>query len=281
VTKLRPSRTVAEALPNAAANQRVKDLVATRHAVATRSGRTYDTIYFTSPSFPGVEISAAKKFVIVMVPGHADAMWTHFAPAVHAPIVIPNVPPIVAATQTIGDDIFFAQNRAEDIARVRAEEFEVDDDNDPAPENVPGLFEVPPVVVDGGLFEGQSWGWDGIDRCQTAGGGYDEPSFPHGFTPIGKTYLQLFMHFFPMTWFSAVLLPQTSAGVVDTGTAPVTFGELLRFLGVRLPMSTCLRWKVDEFWNYDTVPRDQEEDPCPYIFGLSWPRDASNASIGT
>ena len=167
-----------------------------------------------------------------MAPGHVDAMWMHFAPSVPAPIV-PNLPPMVAATQTIGDKIF------EDIACVRAEGFEVDDNNDPAPKNVPGLFDVPPAVVDGGLFEGQSWGWDGIDHRQTTGEGYDEPSFTQGFTPIGKIYLQLFMHFFPMTWFSAVLLPETSAGVVNAGTTPVTFGELLRFLGIRLLMSTC------------------------------------------
>ena len=104
-----------------------------------------------------------------MVPCHVDAMWTHFPPAVCAPIV-PDLPPIVAATQTIGDNIFFAQNHVEDITRVRAEGFEVDDDNDPAPENVPGLFDVPPVV-NGGLFEGQSWGWDGIDHRQMTGGG--------------------------------------------------------------------------------------------------------------
>jgi hypothetical protein len=169
VNKLRPSRTVAEALPNTAANQRVENLVATRHAVITRGGKTYDTIYFTSPSFPGVEISAARRYVIVMVPGHVDTMWTHFGPDVRAPIV-PNLPPVIAATQTIGDKIFFAQNRAKDIARVCDEGFEVDDDNNPAPENIPGLFNVP-AVVDGGLFEGQSWGWDGIDRRQTAGGG--------------------------------------------------------------------------------------------------------------
>ena len=166
VTKLRPSRTVATALPNAAVNQRVEDLAVTCHAVITSSGRTYDTIYFTSLSFPGIEISAAQRYVIVMAPGHVDAMWMHFAPSVHAPIV-PNLPPMVAATQTIGDKIFFAQNRAEDIARIRAEGFEVDDNNDPAPEIVLGLFDVPPAVVDGGLFEG----WDGIDHLQMAGGG--------------------------------------------------------------------------------------------------------------
>ena len=109
VNKLRPSRTVAEAIPNAAANQRLENLVATRHAVITRLGKMYDTIYFTSPSFPGVEISAARRYVIVMVPGHVDAMWPHFAPAVRASIV-PNLLPIIAATQTIiGDEIFFAR----------------------------------------------------------------------------------------------------------------------------------------------------------------------------
>ena len=169
VNKLRPSRTVAKALPNAAANQRVEDQVATCHAVITRSGQMYDTIYFTLLSLPGVEISAAQRHVIINVPGHSNAIWTHFvAHTVRAPIVT-NLPPIVAATQTIGNEIFFAQNCAEDIARVRAEGFEVDDDNDPAPKNVPGFFDVPPVV-DGGVFEGQSWGWGGIDFRLTVAG---------------------------------------------------------------------------------------------------------------
>ena len=70
----------------------------------------------------------------------------------------------------------------------------------------------------------------------------------HRSLPIGKTYLQLFMHFFPMMWFSAILLPETNAGVVNTGTTPVNFGELLRFLGICLLMSTC------SGWSYDVVP---------------------------
>jgi hypothetical protein len=110
-------------------------------------------------------------------------------------------------------------------------------------------------------------GRDGIDLCLTAGGGYNEPSFHHGFTPIGKTYLQLFMHFFLMTWLSDVLLPQTSAGIANNPcSAPLTFCELLRFLGIRLLMLTCSGWKVDQFWNYEDAPCDQEEDPCPYNF---------------
>jgi hypothetical protein len=47
------------------------------------------------------------------------------------------------------------------------------------------------------------------------------------------------MHFFSMMFFFDVLLPKTSAGVVDSGSTPVTFGTLRRFLGIRLLMLMC------------------------------------------
>ena len=72
VNKLRPSQRVAQALPNTAANQRVDDLLATCHAVSTRGGKMYDTIKFTSQSIPGVEINAAKRYIVVTAQGHVD-----------------------------------------------------------------------------------------------------------------------------------------------------------------------------------------------------------------
>jgi hypothetical protein len=53
----------------------------------------------------------------------------------------------------------------------------VDEDNDPAQENIPAVNETPPVVNN--LLEGQEWGWDGINQCVVAGGNYNEPSFPN------------------------------------------------------------------------------------------------------
>jgi hypothetical protein len=106
-------------------------------------------------------------------------MWEQVAAAVVVPTA-PTLPPVVATHNIIHDDIYFAKNRAEDIARVRNEGFEVDDDNDPAPENIPDPAEAPPVVIEAGLYEGQTWGWDGVDRRHTAGGRYDEPSFQQG-----------------------------------------------------------------------------------------------------
>ncbi len=55
-------------------------------------------------------------------------------------------------------------------------------------------------------------------------------------------------------------------GLVNTVAAPLTFGELLCFLGIHLLMATCSGWNTDQFWNYDDISRDQEEDPCLYNF---------------
>ena len=73
---------------------------------------------------------------------------------------------------------------------------------------------------------------------------------PSGFRPHQEDLppaLHVFMHFFPMMWFFEVLLQATSAGVVNTDTTAVTFGKLPRFLGIRLLMSTCSGWNVDQF----------------------------------
>ena len=54
------------------------------------------------------------------------------------------------------DRLFHAGNNAEDIANVRLMGLAVNDDNNPAPENIPG--------ADGAtLPNDQTWGWDGID----------------------------------------------------------------------------------------------------------------------
>ncbi len=87
-----------------------------------------------------------------MAEGHADAIWAHTV--INHPAAAPATFP--EGNDLIDDYIFFAQNRSEDIARVRAEGFEVDDDKNPAPENIPDDSDEPPVAVNGGLFEGLS-----------------------------------------------------------------------------------------------------------------------------
>ncbi len=135
---LLPSRDVASTFPNTTSTQRLDDLVAVCRAQHTRRGMSVDTVFLTSPTFPGIEMSAARKRVVVVEGGHVDSFWPDVAQQAVQAIAIA-VPVNVV-------------NTAEDIARVQAEDFEVEDDNDPAPENIPNG----PPDINIGLYEGQS-----------------------------------------------------------------------------------------------------------------------------
>ena len=91
-----------------------------------------------------------------------------------------------------------------------------------------------------------------------------QPSFSGEWSPKSKTYLDIFLHLLPVAWMKEVLLPTTSVAVEGDGLLPVSWGELLRFLGLWLLMSTVSGWQKADFWS--TSPYDEQEHPCPYRF---------------
>ena len=115
VSMLRPTQEVAQRIVNRVPNQRVHDLVATRRAMQTCGRTTFEAIFFTSATFPDVELWAARDRTKVHEQGHPDCLWTNWLQADGAEAPVPtneNVREIPAAI------IFDAENRAEDIARV-------------------------------------------------------------------------------------------------------------------------------------------------------------------
>ena len=130
VKNLCPTREVTQRILNPAPCQHVTDLVAVRHGNITRGGLTYEAIYFTSPLFPDLELHAAKRFTIVPQEGHGNNIWNMpLQPdGTPAPAVMDN------EGQEINSQIFNANNCMDDIARVRAEGFEVYDDNEALPD---------------------------------------------------------------------------------------------------------------------------------------------------
>jgi hypothetical protein len=106
------------------------------------------------------------RWVKVLEQGDPSLVWDE-------PGVASTVPTPTATNEQgeeIVDWVFQAQNWAEDIALIRAMGFEVDDDNEPAPENIPPP-DMPLFMIGGDLHEGQEWGWDGIDQRAGLGGG--------------------------------------------------------------------------------------------------------------
>ena len=65
------------------------------------------------------------------------------------------------------------QNNAEDIQLMLDMGFDVDDDDAPAPENVPGPTEED--CGNDGLYDGQSWGWSGFCERRSNSFGNSQP----------------------------------------------------------------------------------------------------------
>jgi hypothetical protein len=76
VKNLRPSREINERILNPLPRQRVTDLIATRRAMITRGRSTFEAIYFTSATFPNLDLYAARKFTVVDAEWHNDRLWT-------------------------------------------------------------------------------------------------------------------------------------------------------------------------------------------------------------
>lgn len=70
------------------------------------------------------------------------------------------------------------------------------------------------------------------------------------------------MQFFPWVWFTEVFLTATNANLNGT---PISIGELLRYIGLWLRMSSVGGgFKRDDLWS--TASFDKDNNPCPYNF---------------
>jgi hypothetical protein len=255
---LRPSQVVAEAFINADKDYTLEDLIAVERKVILRKGKPIKSYFFRSPSLPGL-VSCAEKWATVLEQGEHFLIWDEpgLAPSVLTP------PATNEAGEEIADFVFQAQNRAEDIALVRAMGFEVDDDDEPAPENIPAdderLFR-----LGGDLHDGQEWGWDGIDqRAGLLGGMYHQPTFANSWSPQGKSFVDIFLHLFPVRFVETVMVEATSRVLMSDNLVRTTIGEMLRYIGMWLLMS-CYMKPPEYFWRpatrTTTILGDDSED---------------------
>ncbi len=124
------------------------------------------SIFYRSETIPGL-LHSAEQWATVLEQGTSE-IWggEPEATMAAAPVTLNE------QDEPIADFVFNAQNRAEDIALVRAMSFEVDNDNEPAPENLPrpgvGMGRDRPASRSG---DERSWGWDGIDQRAKLGRG--------------------------------------------------------------------------------------------------------------
>jgi hypothetical protein len=102
-----------------------------------------------------------------------------------------------------------AGNRAEDIAEIRGLGFLVDDDNEPAPENIP----LPQQNNNNAATDdGRTWGWAGIDHRKQANG-ISSRARINSLSRLaleGATMMTIFLQFFPEKFMEEVIMVETN-----------------------------------------------------------------------
>ena len=117
-----------------------------------------------------MELHCVQRFTRVEEEGHAD----HFFNRVEADVVDNDSSVVVSAEDRnsrhridpveVPANFLHMSNHAEDIAMIRGMGMMVDDDNAPAPENVPDAKELEKDKTNEGLKEGQEWGCRGFNE---------------------------------------------------------------------------------------------------------------------
>ena len=117
------------------------------------------------------------------------------------------------------------------------------------------------TTADDTMFEGNTWGWDGIDSRDVIAQNQNEPSFKNSWIPQRLSYIDIFLHCLHIRWLRKVLLPSTSRVTKEAEIDPLILGDLLRYLGLWILMYTCYGRKREDFWS--ATPFDQYENLKP------------------
>lgn len=249
-----PQNIVAEVFPVYAKTERLLLALVTRKGPVTRRGRSYVGVFFDHPQFEGKEIYCAARYANPVTEGDPTQFFD--TPSAEVPAPSGNPEP----RNEIQPEVLRAGNNSEDIAMVRGQGLDVDDDNEPAPENV--LTDDGPIEnPDDGLYPNQTWGMDSFVDPMNNDGWTKPPGFHNDFNIRSATWLELFFLLFPITWFRNVLIPKTNENL----KSDVSFGEMLRYIGLRLRMASVGgAFKKDDYWS--TREFDGEDEACPYNF---------------
>jgi hypothetical protein len=229
-----PSKPIREKYPNAAKGHKLEGviLIAACEKVIRRNTAPAAVYSFSHPDFPDI-FYAARRYVHLTEEGPEDLL---FATEVAAP---PRQPPTIRTNDetrertggTEATQNFQVQANTnlgtDDMAALRRQGIDVDDDNDPAPENVPtpGVAAVVAAAEEEGI-----WKSEGIICPRLAG---NQPKSSAAFKNYSKeevskmSKLELFLILFPLDYLLEVLIPETNKQL----DAPMDCGEFIRWIG--------------------------------------------------
>ena len=214
--------------PNASFNQRLGGLLCIREEIKTVNNKQVMCFVFRHDDFEGVELHCVRRWSKVTTEGDPE----HFFSASTQ---------VAASNEEEGAterEVPTLEGFEYDVQRLRAEGYDVDDDNEPAPENTPTNNDEPGAGAKYG-----EWGFSGICQRRSQHLGSEQPrlkSVTNEIVMNGLCVLTMFLMFVPKKFFEDVVLVETNKQIEGP---PLTFGEFLQFIGIWLYMSTTAGFK--------------------------------------
>jgi hypothetical protein len=243
-SRLHPSAHIRNKWPNAEKNHRLENLVVLRQEMKKINRRDIMCIIMKHEDFQddgeNIELYASQHYCVLKSEGDPDYFFTS-APAARNVVAeeeesVPiEIQGIIERGMLEPDDIEIARNLVE-----------IDDDNEPAPENMPQTGGVDPTSIFG------EWGHPGICHRRMGNAQNQNPklNFPYGVRP---TLLQLFELLFPKAFILSVIIPMINKGIQSGG--PVEYWEFLQFLGLWFLMATIQGPQRTDYWSLEPVSK--------------------------
>ena len=234
---MHPEKTITNKYPNRLHNDVMEGLLVIRKEKKVVNRVEKEVVVFRHDAFENVELHTVVRWAKVKEEGPAEQFFAR-VPALEPAETSQEIISGENGGEQIPDHVYHLSGQAEDIAHVRGLGFEVDDDNDPAPENIPGASvanNTPSNEPDNVTATPENW--EGVCprksmNLRNTGASLRGVSEE---TIGGMNYLTMFLLCLPVTFLKEVVVEKTNEKIQGE---QLTFGEFLRWIGLWLFMAT-------------------------------------------
>ena len=237
---LHPSQTIRDAFPNRQRGHRLEGLKVRRQEEKKINRKVQLAIVMVHDDFKNgddyIELHAVARYCKITTQGPEDLYFTATPVEENETAEEVEVDPAVVEQVLTG--------RISDTTELQ-HHFTVDNDNDPAPENIPNIEDIgaPSVFTD--------WCEPSVCYRKAADMSNTKPRLLNVMRDINPTKVQLFELLFPKKFLTDILLPNINKKV----TPSVNYGELLRWLGMWFLMATIQGPRRRDFWSTSNPDR--------------------------
>jgi hypothetical protein len=242
VKYLHPKPVVAATIVNAVHGQRRDDMVAVRMETKRVNRKEQQCVFFRCEAF-SCEVYCSMRYVKVLTPS-PDA--TRFSMVMQNEDDSGDEEQVEQGVRM--PEILRPYDVTENIHAVRASGLDVDDDNDPAPENIPT------TDPHGTNHNTTTWGWNGFCYRRMANVEDTKPRLK-GLSGVGlanATLLTMWQTLAPVDFLREVILENINRFI---NGYPVSWGEFLRWLGLWHLMASDFGSSRRDYWSVDVTDR--------------------------